>query len=71
MEFAKVILDGNLETEVQGLFYIYGSSYYFLYTQKEFDEQGYVILKLVQVGKEVKNTENGPTETGYMIEFWC
>ena len=67
MEFAKVILDNGLETEVNGLFYIYNSNYYFLYTEKELDDNGYVILKLVQVGKETRNTENGVVETGYMI----
>ena len=67
MELAKVILENGLETEANGLFYIYNSNYYFLYTEKELAENGYVILKIVQVGKEVKSTENGSVETGYMI----
>ena len=67
MENIKIILENGTEKEVNALFYLYNSSYYFIYTEKEIDENGYVILKLVQVGKEVKNTESGTVETGYMI----
>jgi len=38
-----------------------------MYTEKEIDENGYVVLHLVQVGKEMKNTPQGPVDTGYMI----
>ena len=55
------------EKEVFGLFYVYNSKYYFIYTERELDENGYVILYMTQVGKETTNTQMGIVETGYMI----
>lgn len=66
MENVKIILDGIVK-DVFGLFYIYDSKYYFIYTEKEIDENNYVILYMTQVGKETKNTEAGVIDTGYMI----
>ena len=66
MENIKVLIDG-IQKDVYGIFYIYNSKYYFIYTEKELDENGYVILYMSQVGKETANTPNGPVETGYMI----
>ena len=66
MENIKILVDG-IEKNVYGLFYVYDSKYYFIYTEKEVDESGYVILYMTQVGKETKNTENGPVDTGYMV----
>ena len=66
MENVNIILDG-IQKNVYGLFYIYDSKYYFVYTEKEVDENNYVMLYMSQVGKETKNTENGPVETGYMV----
>lgn len=67
MEKLNIILEDGIDTEVNSLFYLYNSKYYFIYTTKEIDENGYVILYLTQIGKEVSNTPNGPVETGYMI----
>lgn len=62
------ILDSNgLQKEVSGLLYAYEGKYYFIYTDKELDENGYVVLHLCQVGKEVINKDGVPTETGYMV----
>ena len=66
MENVKIYIDG-IQKDVYGVFYIYNSKYYFIYTEKEVDENGYVILYMSQVGKETKNTPNGPVDTGYMI----
>lgn len=66
MENLKVLIDG-IQKEVYGLFYIYNSKYYFIYTEKELDENGYVVLYMTQVGKETASTPNGPVDTGYMI----
>ena len=67
MEKANIILEDGSLKEVDSIFYLYNSRYYFIYTEKEIDENGYVILNVVQVGKEVNQTPNGPVETGYMI----
>lgn len=67
MENVKIILENGIEKNVNGIFYLYNSKYYFIYTEKEVDQNGYVVLHLVQVGKEIKNTQTGPVETGYMI----
>ncbi len=66
MENIKIWIDG-VQKEVFGLFYIFNSKYYFIYTEKETDENGYVILYMTTIGKETKNTENGAIETGAMI----
>ena len=67
MEKLNIILENGIDQEVNCLFYLYNSKYYFIYTTKEIDENGYVVLYLTQVGKEVQNTPAGPTETGFMI----
>lgn len=67
MDKVKIILENGISKEVDGIFYLYNQKYYFIYTEKELDENGYVILHLVQVGKEIKNSPTGPFETGYMI----
>ena len=67
MEKLNIILSDGVEKEVDCIFYLYNSKYYFIYTLKEIDENGYVILYLSQIGKEIKNTPNGPLETGYMV----
>ena len=66
MENVKIFIDG-IQRDVYGLFYVFDSKYYFIYTEKEVDENGYVILYMSQVGKETKNTETGPVDTGYMV----
>ena len=67
MDKVKAILDGENEILVDGLFYLYNSKYYLIYTEKEIDENGYVVMHLSQVGKEIKKSENGTVDTGYMV----
>lgn len=67
MNNVKIFTENGLQTEVNGLFYIFDSKYYFMYTQGELDENEYVKLYVTQVCKEVKNTPNGPVDTGYML----
>ena len=67
MDKTNIILEDGSLKEVDSIFYLYNSKYYFIYTLKEIDENGYVILYIVQVGKEVKQTPTGQVETGYMI----
>ena len=67
MEKLNIILENGIDEEVNCLFYLYNSKYYFIYTTKEIDENGYVVLYLTQIGKEVQNTPMGPQETGFMI----
>jgi len=66
MENVKILIDG-IQKDVYGLFYVFNSKYYFIYTEKEVDENNYVILYMSQIGKETKNTEAGPVDTGYMV----
>ena len=68
MENVKIFI-GDIQKDVYGIFYIYNSKYYFIYTEKELDENGYGILYLVQIAKETQNTPNGPIDTGYMVGF--
>ena len=67
MENVKIVLDSGVETSVNGIFYVFNSKYFFIYTTGEIDESGYVKLYIVQVCKEVKNTPNGSVDTGYML----
>ena len=67
MEDAKVILENGTELSVSGIFYIFNSKYYFMYTEKEKIDDDYVQLYVVQVCKEVQNTINGPVDTGYLL----
>lgn len=66
MESVKIFIDG-IQKDVYGLFYIYNSKYYFIYTEKEIDEKDYVLLYMTQVAKETKQTENGVVDTGFMV----
>ena len=66
MENIKILIDG-MEKEVFGIFYIFNSKYYFIYTEKEIDENGYVVLYMTQIGKETQSTPTGVVETGYMV----
>lgn len=67
MDSVKIISDNGVETNVNGIFYIFNSKYYFIYTEGELDENEYVKLYLVQVCKEIQNTPTGPVDTGYML----
>ena len=67
MENAKIILENGLEVNVNGIFYIFNSKYYFMYTQSEIVDNDYVQLYVVQVCKEVQNTPNGQVDTGNML----
>ena len=66
MENVKIFIDG-IQKDVYGLFYIYNSKYYFIYTEKELDEKDYVLLYMTQVAKETKKTETGVVDTGFMV----
>lgn len=67
MENTKIFLDNSIETSVNGIFYVFNSKYYFVYTLGELDENDYVRLYVVQVCKEIQNTPTGPIDTGYML----
>lgn len=67
MDKTEIFLEDGTKKLVSCIFYLYNSSYYFLYTENEKDENGYIKLYLVKVGKETVNSENGPVETGNMI----
>lgn len=67
MENVKIISDNGVEIDVNGIFYVFNSKYYFIYTTGEIDENEYIKLYVVQVCKEVQNTPSGPVDTGYML----
>ena len=67
MDLLNITLEDGTQRQVHGLFYLYNSKYYFIYTENEVDEKGYVVLHLSQVGKEVVNTPSGRVDTGNMI----
>lgn len=67
METVKIFSDNNLETVVNGIFYVFNSKYYFMHTTGEMDDNEYVRLYVSQVCKEIKNTPTGPIDTGYML----
>ena len=69
MESTNIILDNGVSLQVNGIFYVFDSKYYFMYTDGTLVDGDYVQLYVVQVGKEVQNTQNGPIDTGHMLGF--
>lgn len=67
MDIVNITLENGILKEVYGIFYLYNSKYYFIYTENEVDENGYTVLHLVQVGKEIVNTQSGKVDTGNMV----
>ena len=67
MDDAKIILENGIETSVKGIFYIFNSKYYFIYTTGEPVDNDYTQLYLSQVYKEIQNTQNGPVDTGFLM----
>lgn len=67
MDITKITLENGILKEVYGIFYLYNSKYYFIYTENEIDENGYIVLHLVKVGKEIINTQSGKVDTGNMV----
>lgn len=67
MENVKITLENGTQIDVLGIFYVFNSKYYFIYTLKELDENDYVKLYVVQVCKEIQNTPTGPIDTGNML----
>ena len=67
MDKLNVLLENGEQKEVDCIFYLYNQKYYFIYTEKELDGNDYVKMNVVQVGKEVNQTPNGPVDTGYLI----
>ena len=67
MENIKIISDSGIEINVYGIFFVFNSKYYFVYTENETDENDYVKLYVVQVCKEIQNLPTGPVDTGYML----
>ena len=67
MENVSIFLENGVPTQANGIFYIFNSKYYFMYTLGELVDQDYVQLYVVQVCKEVQDTIKGPVDTGYMI----
>lgn len=67
MNNASILLENGTQAYVNGIFYVFNSRYYFMYTQGELVDSDYVQLYVVQVCKEVQTTPNGPVDTGYML----
>ena len=67
MEQTNIILENGLQSLVYGIFYVFNSKYYFMYTLKELESDDYVQLYIVQVSKEIQTTPTGPIDTGYMV----
>ncbi|MBQ9318070.1 MAG: hypothetical protein IJR82_00355 [Bacilli bacterium] len=66
MDSVEITID-NSQKKVDGIYYISGNSYYFLFTEKERDENDYIILKIVKVLQEVVNTPTGQNTTGNLV----
>lgn len=67
MKNVRIILDNGVEENVNGIFYVFNSKYYFMYTSLESVDNDYIRLYIVQVCKEIQNTPTGPLDTGYML----
>ena len=66
MDNVEVTIE-NVVKSVQGIYYISNNNYYFLFTEKKRDENGYIILNIVKVLQEVVNTPTGQAPTGNLV----
>ena len=66
MDNVEVTID-NEQKSVKGIYYISNNNYYFLYTENQRDENGYIILNIVKVLQEVVNTPTGQSPTGNLV----
>ena len=66
MDNVEVTIE-NVAKSVQGIYYISNNNYYFLFTEKKRDENGYIILNIVKVLQEVVNTPTGQAPTGNLV----
>ena len=66
MDNTEVTIE-NVVKNVQGIYYISNNNYYFLFTEKQRDENGYIILNIVKVLQEVVNTPTGQAPTGNLV----
>ena len=66
MDNVEVMID-NVVKNVLGMYYISNNNYYFLYTENQRDEKGYIVLHVVKVLQEVMNTPSGQTPTGNLV----
>lgn len=52
MEDAKIITQDGNTIDVSSIFFVLNNAYYLIYTDKVVDENGYVVLSFVKVGKD-------------------
>ena len=62
-----VLNEDNSSSKNYGIYYTVNDRYYVIYTNMEKDENGYVILRIAKVLKEVNNTPEGIVPTGRYI----
>lgn len=67
MEELKIFsIDGN-QIDVNCVYYFSDNNYYLIYTTKEIDENGYVVLNVTKIAREVINTEEGMKATDNLV----
>lgn len=67
MEELKIFsVDGN-QIDVNCIYYFSNNNYYLIYTTKEIDENGYVILNVTKIAREVINAEEGIKPTDSLV----
>lgn len=67
MEELKIFsVDGN-QIDVNCIYYFSNNNYYLIYTTKEMDENGYVVLNVTKIAREVINTDDGVKATDNLI----
>lgn len=66
MENVEVTIEDVVKS-VRGIYYISNNNYYFLYTEGNRDENGYIVLNVVKVLQEVVNTPTGQAPTGNLV----
>lgn len=67
MEELKIFsVDGN-QIDVDCIYYFSNNNYYLIYTTKEIDENGYVVLNVTKIAREVINTDEGVKATNNLV----
>ena len=67
MNELMILNEDNREVKSYAIYYTINDRFYIIYTEKEKDENGYIVLHIAKVLKEVNNTEEGIVPTGRYI----
>lgn len=67
MEELQIFSIDGKPIDVDCIYYFSNNNYYLIYTTREIDENGYVVLNITKIAREVINTDEGMRSTGNLV----